>query len=388
VRIIITTILILFLHHSSNAQRGTLNFQIDGSGNVDCSVTLNLDSVSRNSPEGCYLLLLPFTIDNDSQLKIQDDLIYTFRTISKKYSLVTLLLNSKQHSLRFSVNSINNYLETAEGKSKIEIDLNYKDIPEIISDLKSKQQLFSGFDIIWRTPRKLLDEEVSIYPAAKIKRDSLNSFLVAYKELPISDKTTWFVYPNFKGNSDQHFQFYILLLVGFVTGFAQLNPIIERKSKTVKYQFIIALSVTLLLVILYYTIPNTSNIVLKLVAAPLIPHLVYIFCGILYLKISKRYLWKISGVVRNDANEPMRFANVHLYDVSADLTSSKTKPLKFLYELNEGRFEFAILSTRAKAYKIRLEKPHYHEQIIDIAETRDKSFELAQSVTLMKMTDN
>lgn len=375
--------LLLFASNFSHAQSGNLAFNIDGYGNIDCNVNINLDTI-HSSENRVVSILLPFKIDDDLQLEIPDDLIYSFKIISKKYTLITIYVDKNITELNYKIQSINNYAQTVEGKAKIEVDYNYKDIPATIKKLCNEKKVFFQFNIKWITPKKLSDEEVSFFPREAIQRDSTNSFSIAYEKLKRDDKNAWFVYPNFKTNNDQQLQFYFLLLIGILTGLVHLNPIYERKEKVIRLQAGIGVLIIIVFTVLYFILPKTSFIVIKLVAAPILPHVVILIIGILYLKFTTKNLWKISGMIKDESNEPISYADILLYAGDQDLKDPKKKPLKKLFELNNGRFEFTIYNRKSKSYKIQVCKPDRITEEIEIPNDRAKSYDLPQAIILKR----
>ena len=82
----------------------------------------------------------------------------------------------------------------------------------------------------------------------------------------------------------------------------------------------------------------------------------------------------------------MRYADVELFWESEDLASSKAKPYKRLFDLDNGRFEFTFLNRSSKAYKIRVSKHNRETSVIQIPEDRPKSYELPYAIILKENT--
>lgn len=356
---------------------GILEYQIDAFGGVDCKVEMTFEDPEKSSK----FILLPFRINSDAQLRIPDDIVYSFKKISRKYTLLTLIVPPDLKKFTFSVASINNSEPAPGGRAKVTADFSYKDIPSVLKKMLLNNDLFYQFSIKWTTPKKLELEEISRYPEGKVKADSSNSFFIAFSSLE-SDRRTWFSYPNFKSSNDQNIQFLVLLLIGIVTGLAQLTPILERKSKTVKYQGIAGVVLLIAIVALYILIPKESFIIVKQVSAPIIPHIVYILGGLIYINVTAKFLHKISGIVEDEFGKPLRYADIGLYKIESDVFNDK--PIKELIELDNGRFEFKFLDKSMKAYKIKISKDNRETILNDIPLNRAKAYELPKVIILKK----
>lgn len=375
-------LLILLINTFCYSQQNQLSFQIDGYGNIDCNVVINAINTPTNTTTKPLYILLPFKIDNEIQLKIADDLTYTFKTLSKKYTLINVILDSSQTKLLFNVQGINNYLLNSDGRSKIEVDFSYADLPKTIGKmLQEKNQVIYKFDVQWKTPKKLTDEEITFFPPDLVKRDSTDNFITKYSDIEkTATKNTWFIYPNFKSGSDQGIQFYLLLLIGTFTAFTQINFIIERKKKILNIEGIIGICSIIILALLFISLPPSSFNVVKLIAAPIVPSIIVILLGVIFLKITEKKLWKISGIIKNESSEPLAYADVELFKASQD--TSKDKPVKKMDQLNNGRFEFILHRNFTIAYKLKISKGNRETIEIDIPANRERSYELKQTITL------
>lgn len=378
-------IILFLINKFCYSQQNQLSFQIDGYGSIDCNVILNvLNSPIETSTKSIYVLL-PFKIDNEIQLKIADDLTYTFKTLSKKYTLINIILDSTQTKVLFTVQGINNYLINSDGRAKIEVDFSYADLPKTVGKmLQENNQIIYKFDVCWKTPKKLTDEEITFFPPELVKRDSTDSFIIKYSDIErAANKNTWFIYPNFKSGSDQVIQFYLLLVIGTFTSFTQINFIIERKKRILYIESIIAISIIIILLLLFIFLPSSSFNIVKLISAPIVPSILIIFSGVAFLKITEKKLWKISGVIKNESNEPLAYADIELFKASQDTTDDK--PIKKMDQLNNGRFEFILHRNFTTAYKLKISKGNRETIEIDIPETRERSYELLQTITLKEL---
>jgi hypothetical protein len=349
-------------------------------------VTVHLDNPSGTLTTRPIYILLPFKIENDLQLKIQDDLTYTFKVLSKKYTLINAILDTSQKNLAFSVQSVNNNIITIEGRSKIDIDFSYLDVPKNIYKSIEENIIIHKFNVQWKTPRKLTLEEISSYPSGLFAHDSANSFDINFSELEKrSTKNTWFVYPNFKVNSDQSIQFYLLLLIGLFSAITQLNFIFDRKLKILNIEAIISFFIIAVVCALHILLPPSATKVVRMVAAPIVPSIFTILVGVLFLKITENRLWKISGIIKNETGEPLAYADVELFHTTQNLSNDNEKPFKKMDQLTNGRFEFTLLQKSPVAYKLKISKTNRETKIIEIPVPRDKSYELPFAITLQEV---
>ena len=72
------------------------------------------------------------------------------------------------------------------------------------------------------------------------------------------------------------------------------------------------------------------------------PRLGVVLVGLIFIKITKKYLYKITGIIRDESYDPLKYADVELFEFQQDAESFK-KPKKGIFELENRRFEFSFL---------------------------------------------
>ncbi len=387
----ISTLFILFsfiITNLSVAEENYLEYRIEGLGAINAKVFINFkndsawaNNFTQNKFSPCYILL-PFNIQDIQQLQIREDLIFTFKILNNKYTLISTFIEKDVKQLDFTVVNPTRPLMTSEGKPKIYIDFRYSDLPESIIDISKSNYFYYIFNIKIYTYRRFDDDAISQNPDIPFIRLNDNEYFLERER--IKNNESWFVYPNLQSEIEQKILFVVLMLFGLLTAFFQYFPIKGRNQKFFNIGIIISLLIIALYIILYFSLPSFIFNTIFFFSGPIIPHIIMVIIGYSSLKYSEKYLVKIYGTVMDEGKNSIQSAQISLYYQNSEI--SDKKPIKELVELNNGNFSFNFIEKKKKKYKIQILKHNYEETIIEHIEVKNKVFESPHPILLKKVS--
>jgi hypothetical protein len=317
------------------ASQMTLTPGAEGQVNATLLITnpLTHSASAENSPSlALFLLVTPFDSSPDQKVEVSADVRVARLDSGPGFSIFTVLAPSTQAVVPIRVLNCVHAAETAEGKAKIELDFTYPFLSKDQRAILSAPGVVAAWTVVIQLARTYDPTELSFSPP-NMRRPDGRTF--QQDVTPATPADIWVVFPNPSQQRLSTAKVVASLLFGFLTLILQVPALKARRVGTL--MAVLAVSLTLIAVSVYYTFVLAKRRDFIEWSAALVPHAAFALGAAVFVLVAKRRQAVLSGLVLLDS-QPALFADVTLYSVK----DGAKQEVKRIDTLEDGRYRFYV----------------------------------------------